>query len=356
MTTETALLSRVRLEIGDQLEPFQSTAFGDGETRRFELPSSPISLAGFSAFLLNPQTNESTPLLPSTYTLDAANGVITLPTAPLQGRQLVIMGTSARYFDDETMLVFVRTALTQHLHNRDGINLGNMPPVEEYPVALLAAVEALYALMNDAAFDIDVSTPEGVGIPRSQRFRQLQEMIELRKAQYAELCAALNVGLNRIEMFDLRRVSRTTGRLVPIYESREIEDIRGPRRVFPPIDGLGGTRIPSAQEPATYDIRFRQRNTFTLPLDFSFDMTGYTVFAAIRRYPDGARLREFNIAYTDRALGKLTLSLDADDTRILPLELFWTLDLLEPNGNEVTYMKGRVEVDRARAAIIQSYG
>jgi hypothetical protein len=47
----------------------------------------------------------------------------------------------------------------------------------------------------------------------------------------------MNIGRYKIEMLTLRRVSKTTGRYVPIYIDREFDDWTiYPVRVFPPID------------------------------------------------------------------------------------------------------------------------
>jgi hypothetical protein len=45
----------------------------------------------------------------------------------------------------------------------------------------------------------------------------------------------LGVGLYAIEVTNLRRVSRTTGRLVPLFREREYDDYTLPERILPPI-------------------------------------------------------------------------------------------------------------------------
>jgi hypothetical protein len=62
-------------------------------------------------------------------------------------------------------------------------------------------------------------------------------VIERLQAHYKELAAAFNVGPYRIQVLNLRRVSRTTGRLVPEYVEQEFDDRTFPPiRIFPPID------------------------------------------------------------------------------------------------------------------------
>ena len=60
----------------------------------------------------------------------------------------------------------------------------------------------------------------------------------------------LGVGLDRIEVMTLRRVSRQTNRFVPLYDSREWDDNSRPRRRFPPIDQQAPSTPPSDFVPA----------------------------------------------------------------------------------------------------------
>lgn len=340
MATLTDIASRVRLEIADQPTAFRSTRLGDGETTRFELPHAPVSPVDFVAYLAPAAGGVSTT---PTYTLDAAEGIIVLAAPPAADQVLVTEGTAFKHFSEAEIALFVQTAVTQHLHNREGISLANLPPVEEYPVALLASIEALYALLNDAAYDIDVSTPEGVGIPRSQRFRQLQEMIELRKEQYAQLCAALNVGLNRIEVFNLRRVSRTTGRLVPVYIPQELEDRQPPTRVFPPKDTLGAPAIPDPTP--VLDLVIYEYGYFSLELTDLGDLTGWKIDARIRRYEDSSSLREFTVNVINLLTGHIELELNPRQTGHLRPRQYWDLRLTNRETREVrTLRKGQVTV------------
>ena len=49
----------------------------------------------------------------------------------------------------------------------------------------------------------------------------------------------LGVGLGAAEVGTLRRVSKTTNRLVPVYVQREYDDISRPRRLFTEPDTMG---------------------------------------------------------------------------------------------------------------------
>jgi hypothetical protein len=108
--------------------------------------------------------------------------------------------------------------------------------VEEYPVSILVSIMALWDIAVGVAQQHDVHTPDGVTIPISQVFQQLMSMINALQSQYMALSSALGVGLYRITQSRLRRVSRTTKRLVPIFRSKEYDDITWPQRELPAID------------------------------------------------------------------------------------------------------------------------
>ena len=89
-------------------------------------------------------------------------------------------------------------------------------------------------LRFDPNLDIDVSTAEGTHVPRSQRWRQIISQIDILTSKYKELAAMMGVGLYAPEVFDMRRVSRSTGRLVPIFLDREYDETGPPIRKLPP--------------------------------------------------------------------------------------------------------------------------
>jgi hypothetical protein len=55
------------------------------------------------------------------------------------------------------------------------------------------------------------------------------------EAEFQTKADLLGLGLGALEVFRLRRVSYTTGRYVPVYRDREIDDPRWPERLYPPI-------------------------------------------------------------------------------------------------------------------------
>lgn len=254
MATEADILARVRKELGDLSEPFRQSYRGTGTQDEFDLPVARVSTTGLNVYTVDPTTAATATLILDTdFTLDSDNGILRLTTPLAQDVLLIAEGTAFGMFTDDDLSQYVLDAVIQHTfgHNettrfRDGngfIRYGrvaqtidNLPEVEVLPVALLATINALWGLYADAATDIDVTTSEGTHIPRSQRFGQLQGAISAVTGRYQELCALLNVGLYKIEIFNLRRVSRTNNRLVPLFVEREYDETTLPTRITPEID------------------------------------------------------------------------------------------------------------------------
>jgi len=251
---ETQLIARMRTELGDLGTPFQDIYTGTGEQGYYDLSEG--SIAYLSSVTVS-QDGASRPLTEGhDYQLLDVEGRIILLGAldPLpDGVILVVTGMAEGMFTQSELGKFAREAAAMHCHKRwteqralDGhgfvqyietpMHLGNLPLIEELPLVLLGVVNALWGLATDAATDINVDTVEGTHIDRSQRFGQLMAMIDAVGARYHDICQQLNIGLWRIEMSDLRRVSRTTSRLVPLYREREYDDYGLAVRELPPLD------------------------------------------------------------------------------------------------------------------------
>lgn len=320
------LLSRVRLELGDNAKHFSTELTGDGVTKDFYMTVKPVD-----ATYLTVTINGVAKANPTDFTVEENLGMIHFVTAPAENALISISGTHYRYFTTNELTVFVNTAVTQHTDNRTDsygseVTIANIPTVEEYPVALLATVNALWALATDAAFDINIQAPDGVSIPRSQRFSQLSNIIAQRQQQYKDLCSALNIGLWRIEMGILRRVSRTTNKLVPVYMPQEIDDSTQPERVYIENNLKGRTPLPS--NTGVYDIVLTQGDTWTRVFDFPYDLTAISVNAQARTYPGSPTIAAtFTVTPVDLPNGKVRLSLTSAQTDALPLKCFWDIQL-----------------------------
>jgi hypothetical protein len=337
------LLSRVRLEIGDQQKQFTFSSTGDGTTKDFYLNAKPVELTNLYVTVAGVAI-----AYPTGYTLEGGLGALHFVTAPAANAAIKVTGTANRYFLDSELSRFITTAVTQHTNNRTDafgstVNLASIPPVEEYPLAILASIEGLWALATDAAFDINITAPDGVMIPRSQRYQQLTGIIAQRMEQYKQLCSALNIGLWRLEMGTLRRVSRTTNKLVPIYMPQEIDDSRKPERIYLQNDLLG--RIPVPEYAGIYDIQMYQGDNWSQLFTFPFDVTNLTFKAQIRTYPNApVEYATFTITKTDPTNGVIQLSLTPSQTKYFPVRAFWDLQATDASNSnfEQTYIRGQV--------------
>ena len=356
-TIEERLLERVRMELGDLPQPFDYQFVGDGVRDHFYVEHRPFDEA--TATLLY----YGDPVDPATegVTLDGTVGMVVFDTPPDEGSPWELFGMKWRYFSDADLKVFIDTAIGQHAHNRADPHGGmytviDIPPIEEYPIALYAAIQALWALATDAAFDIDILAPDGVNIPRSERYRQLMDMIGARQRQYDELAAALNVGITRIETFTIRRTAKLTNRLVPVYMPQEYDDRTPPKRLYLPISTHGTEPVPISKgsldiylysdEPYGVSLNFQSSadSVPVTPENDPFDMTGWAFYAPIVRAKGtpGPAITEFGIQVLDPILGLVRLSLTSDQVKKIPSWCFWELRTLAPGADWITRMTGDV--------------
>ena len=345
MAVLSDLVSRVRMELGDLPREFSTGFSGDGFRTAFDLKQRPV----------NPNTlvvkvNGNPIAQPSGYRVEEQHGVIHFTQAPNLDAIITVSGTSYRYFIDSDLEKFVNTAVGQHTHNRTDslgslVTMGKLPIVEEYPLVILSTIEALWTLATDASFDINIMAPDGVTIPRDQRYSQLTNMIQQRWDQYKQLSSALNIGLWKIEMGTLRRVSRITNKLVPVYIPQEIDDSRRPERAYIQNDLNGRTPMPSTI--GAYDIILNQGDSWFALFDFpdSTDFNDLVFKAQIRTYPNSPSIwAEFTITVEDAPTKKLRLALPKSKSRYIPRRAFWDLQAtsLSDPDYEHTFIRGQV--------------
>ena len=328
---------------------FTFTAPGTGAQKVFDTKIKPVEPYLLVVQVSSPQGTVPIPS-PAGYTVEKDLGVFHFYTAPAANATVTITGTSYRYFSDSDLERFVNTAVEQHVHQRADkfgrrLTVGNLDTVEEYPIAILAAIEALWCLATDSAFDIDIQAPDGVMIPRSERYRQLTGMIQQRMEQYKQLSSALNIGLWRLEIGALRRVSRNTNRLVPIYMSQEIEDARYPERVY--IENNLKGFDPTTTTAAVYDLLIYQGDSFSVELDFPTATTNLVFKAQIRIYARAPIIiADMVVTVVNNATGRITLSLPSSVTKNLPKRGTWDLQATSTVDAtfQKTYIRGQVFV------------
>jgi hypothetical protein len=278
MATLSSLTDRVRVELGDLGKSFVTQFVADGTTNRFKLHYSPLDGEGVMVFKDGVDISNDC-------SVEESTGVLVTDTLPADGAEFTVSGNYYRYFTQTEMNTLVNDALVQHTaHARDSIGrqitIDNLPAIEEYPVAIYAVTLALYTLATDSAFDIDIQAPDGVTIPRAERFRQLMEMVNTRREQYRELCTLLGVGMYKIDVFSFRRISKATGRYIPVYKPQEVDDRSFPERVDLPIPVYGDYETPwptQSEELTAYQgVAYYKEIPFTASVYLSATITNVT--------------------------------------------------------------------------------
>lgn len=169
------------------------------------------------------------------YSIDERNGVIRLKNTYAAGTKVMVEGYYYEWVTPTDLEFYSRRALEKHLHTTN-LTIEQLSDVVINAIGIAAICECLWALMTEYSRDIDVITSESVHIPASQRFRMVQSLLAQWEGEYKRHAANLNIGFDRLEVFNLRRVSRTTNRLVPLYKPQEIGDYAPIERLWPEID------------------------------------------------------------------------------------------------------------------------
>lgn len=243
MALFTDVVTGVRAKLRDFPKMFQTDILGDGIAQIFEFPVVVVEPTTLIVQSINPFP--ATPVIKALvsgvdYTLDAWNGMLMLTAGPLtQGWTLNVQGTHYQWFLD-SMIITEAQWWTQVLDDSQQdnyyfANLTTTDPRFELTVRGVL-VGCLWSLLIEASLDIDVRNPEGVDIPTSQRFAQLNQLVQVWEQRYHDLSDRLNIGIDRIEMTSLRRMSLSTGKLVPLYKEMEFDDQATPQRLYPLID------------------------------------------------------------------------------------------------------------------------
>ena len=349
MASLSSLGSRLRYEIGDIPKSFVYQFTADGTTNRFLVPYSPLDGANLSIIQDNVNVSDDVEV-------EEATGYLVFDTTPSDGDVIVVAGNYFRYFTNAEIDQYISTAFAEHsAYHTDAygrtVSLINMPALEEYPVVVYASTLALYALANDAAFDINVFAPDGVTIPRSERYQQLMQMIQARQNQYRELCNQLGIGMYKIDVFSLRRISKTTNRYVPIFQPMEVDDRATPVRVYVPIPTYGGVEVPVTA--IVQDLYVYEGDDYTFNVVFDFELDTYTPTAEIRQMPgSSALITTFTITKPDVGSGDgaglrtLQLDLSEEQTRILPKTCYYDIQMVDSNGVTKTYVTGKIFVTK----------
>jgi hypothetical protein len=346
-----AIRARTRLEIGDYAENFSVNTTADGTSAMYELGYQVITNVTVAFNGSNQNQN--------TYTLDAQRGTILFNSIPASGTQIAAFGQHNQFFPDAELDLYIRSAFLKHTtgfeissYNVDSFghhqmakvsqDLVSLPEVQWHMVALLAAAESLEILLSDATYDIDVQTPEGVSLPRSERESAIQELADRKLTKYKELGAFLNVGFYRVRMGSLRRRSLTTGRLTPVYAEREFDDNEPPQRIIAHIDLPVDLQQPDdgvfSQDliiPAGTGLS----ETFTTGTDLS---AATAVIATMTTGGYTTSIVTLTVVVVNAATGEVTVTIPYSLAQTLPAYAPWRLVATQPDGTAPVIATGTV--------------
>lgn len=226
------------------------------------LPHPMISAASLQVYIAEP-TPPTPPALPQppaptkAWTLDERNGLLKLSDPAYLGKRVIVAGYYFSWFTDSD-LAFHADQVVGEMGHYSGMDLDDYAGAQIEVIELGTVVHALWSLALELSLDIDVSTPEGMFIPAHQRYTQVLQMVQTYEGMYNDKAAMLNMGLGAMEIFRLRRVSYQTGRYVPVYQEREIDDPRWPKRLYPPIP----YGVPPENDPDTDIVEDVANGTF----------------------------------------------------------------------------------------------
>ena len=338
MATLSSLVERVRFELGDTAKSFVTQFISDISTNRYRLEYAPVDGPNVQVFKNGVDISTEC-------AIEEHTGVLVLDNLPSIDDEFTVTGNYYRYFTTAELSTIVESAFTQHA-GRDvdalgrKITIDNLPVIEEYPVALYATTLALYTLATDASFDINIFAPDGVTIPRSERYRQLMEMIDARQTQYRELCVQLGIGMYNIEVFSFRRISKRTNRYVPVYRPQEVDDRSHPSRVDIPLPTYGHAAAPWPTDGG--ELTAYQGIAFTDTVSFSGVFTDKSFIARLLLQRGSVYVvRTFALSVSSVNTNYIaTLSLTADETRRIAERTYWQVASVDDESGEIIEIKG----------------
>jgi hypothetical protein len=328
----TTLIDRVRLELGDLGKTFVSQFVADGSTNRFKLDYAPLDAEATLIFKNGVDIS-------SHCEIEEQTGVLIIDTVPADGDEMTVSGKYYRYFTPTELGTIVTDSVNQHSAGHQDsmgrkVTVESLPQIEEYPVAIYAVTIALYTLATDASFDIDIAAPDGVSIPRSERYRQLMDMVQARQAQYRDLCVQLGIGLYKVDVTSLRRISKATGRYVPVYKPQEVDDRSYPQRVHSPMPSYADK--PAAWPTSGGELTAYQGRAFSTTVQFtgSYDNSISYVAKLLNQRGSVLVVQNFTLSVVGPTNGTYTatLSLTSDQTLRLAERTYWSLQIIDPNN------------------------
>jgi hypothetical protein len=97
--------------------------------------------------------------------------------------------------------------------------------------------------------------------------------------------------------------------------------------------------------PGVLNIAIVQGDTFSCDLDFTSDLTGYTVVSEVYAVPHGDTVKEITVTPVALNEGRLTISLTAEETALIPRGTYrWKASWTSPSSEARMVLYGFFEV------------
>jgi hypothetical protein len=236
MATKADVVRIARGYLRDFPKFFQISFPSAGRTYELGHPNVDVSSIWVAYVPNTPGASVAVDVPTSGYQIDERNGLIRL-TAPIPTAQtFMVEGYYYEWITPADMDFYAGMAIDLVSHNLH-TSFENLAPAVVDVIGMFALVQSLMGLLSEFSRDIDVIASESVHIVASQRFRMVQSLLAYWYDEYQKNAKALNIGLDRMEVLNLRRRSKTTNRLVPLYKEREVGDFSPVERIWTPIDG-----------------------------------------------------------------------------------------------------------------------
>lgn len=103
-------------------------------------------------------------------------------------------------------------------------------------------------------------------------------------------------------------------------------------------------------QPGQHNILIQRRADYDLALQFKdststpINLTNYVVYAQIWDKARTTKYADFSVAYTNRALGQVKISLTDTQTATFPNEAFYDVLLENPSAKREYYLEGNVYI------------
>jgi hypothetical protein len=233
MATMSDVVTGARTVLRD-FPQFFEIDLGPLNTLTIRLPHPLVSAQTISVYVSDITVDPIVTTRTTAWELDERNGLLKLTDETMLGKRVIVNGYHFTWFLDSDLMFHAKQVWGEMTFYRD-LDLAGLGDAEMEVIDLGVVVRALWSLTIELALDIDVSTPEGMFIPARQRYTQVLQMLGTFEGEFTTKAGLMNMGLGALEQFRLRRVSLFTGRFVPVYVDREVDDWRWPKRLYPPI-------------------------------------------------------------------------------------------------------------------------